>query len=139
MFRVTLQPILWYIWNDKSYSELNFLIKSTPSEIIEITIITLKTNQWHWTTSNKCSVAELMFLVKTGWSRFSKRLSLISSKYFLFACAKMVNSSKEGLLSHYKRWSRTELSLDGFVFLKESGYIPICSLDLALKCLCVSP
>ena len=52
--------------------------------------------------SNKCSVAELMFLFRTGWSHFIKRLSLVSSKHFLFPCAKMVNSSKEGLLSHRK-------------------------------------
>ena len=51
----------------------------------------------------------------------------------------MVNSSKEGFLSHSNRWSRIELSLDGFVFLKVSGDIPICSPDLAFKGLSVSP
>ena len=47
----------------------------------------------------------------------------------------MVNSSKEGLLSHYKRWLRIKLSLDGFVFLKANFDIPICSPDPTFKCL----
>ena len=45
----------------------------------------------------------------------------------------MTNSSKEGLLSHSKRWSRIELSLEGFVFLKVSGDSPICSPDLTFN------
>ena len=69
---------------------------------------------------------------------FIKRLSLISSKYFLFLCAKMVKSLKEGLLSYCKRWSQIELSLDGFVLLKVNGDILICSPDLTFKCLSVS-
>ena len=51
----------------------------------------------------------------------------------------MVNSSKEGLLSHCKRWSRIEHSSDGFVSWKVSGDIPIYSPDLTFKCLSVSP
>ena len=51
----------------------------------------------------------------------------------------MVCLSKEGLLSHSKKWSRIELSLYGFVFLKVSSDIPICSPDLTFKCLSVSP
>ena len=39
----------------------------------------------------------------------------------------MVNLSKEGLLSHCKRFSRIKLSLDGLVFLKVGGDIPICA------------
>ena len=37
-----------------------------------------------------------MFLLKTGWSHFIKKLSLILSKYFLFSCAKIANSSEKG-------------------------------------------
>ena len=80
-----------------------------------------------------------MFLFKTGYLRFIEILFLISSTYFLLPCAKMVNSSKEWLLSHSKRWSRIEISLDGFFFLKVSGDIPIFSPDLTFKCLSVSP
>ena len=47
-FWATLQLILRYTWNGKIYNELNFLIKSTLWQIIKITIITIKTNQWHW-------------------------------------------------------------------------------------------
>ena len=37
-FRVTIQPTLGYIWGGKFYNELNFLINSTPWQIIKITI-----------------------------------------------------------------------------------------------------
>ena len=80
--------------------------------------------------STKGNVAELMFLYRTGWSRFVKRFSLISDKCFIFPCAKMLNSSKAELLSHCNRWSLIEFSLDCFVFLKVSGDIPIYSSDL---------
>ena len=49
----------------------------------------------------------------------------------------MVNLSKEGLLSRCKRWSRIELSLDGFAFLKVSGDFIIYSSDLTFKCFSV--
>ena len=76
----------------------------------------IKPNQWYWTVSNKCSVAKLRVLFRTGWSRLIKNLSLISSKYLVFPCLKVVNSPKEGLWWHYKRWPRIKLSLDGFFF-----------------------
>ena len=41
------QPIIRYIWNDKIFNKLNFLIKSTLWQIIKVTTITIKTNQWH--------------------------------------------------------------------------------------------
>ena len=80
---------------------------------------------------------ELMFFFKTGWLRFIKRLSFILSKYFLFPYDTMVNSSKKGLLSHCKKWSRFKLSLDESIFLKVSGDFSICSPDQTFKCLYV--
>ena len=110
----------------------------TVANYIKIKIITIKTNQWHETVSNKCNAVDLIFLFKNGRSRFIEILSLISSKYLLFPCAKMLNSSKEVLLPHCKRWSRIELSLGGLIFLKVSGDIAICLLYLTFKCLPVS-
>ena len=84
--------------------------------MIKIWIMAIKPNQWYWTVPNKCSVAKLMVLFRTGWSRFIKNLSLISRKYLVFPCLKVVNSPKEGLWWHYKRWPCIQLSLDGFFF-----------------------
>ena len=80
-----------------------------------------------------------MFLFKIGLSRLISTLSLISSTNLLFPFAKMVNSSKDGILLQFRRWSRTALSFDGLVFLNVKGDIPICSPDLTFKCLSVSP
>ena len=52
---------------------------------------------------------------------------------YLFLSAKIVNSLKEGLFQHCKRWPRIRLSLDGFVFLKVRYDIPICSPYLIFK------
>ena len=51
----------------------------------------------------------------------------------------MVKSLKDGILLQIKRWTRTALSFDGLTFLNVKGDIPICSPDLTLKCLSVSP
>ena len=74
-----------------------------------------------------------------GLSHLISKLSLISSMNLLFPFAKMVNSSKDGILLQFRKWSRIALSLDGLVFLSVKGDIPICSLDLTFKCLSVSP
>ena len=80
-----------------------------------------------------------MFLFKMGLSRLISKLSLISITNLLFPFAKMVNSSKDGILLQFRRWSQITLSFDGLVFLNVKGDIPICSPDLTFKCLSVSP
>ena len=80
-----------------------------------------------------------MLLLRTGLSRFIKRLSFISKWYLLLPCAKILNSSKEGQLLQFKRWSRMELSADGLIFLDVKADIPMCSPALTFKCLFVSP
>ena len=80
-----------------------------------------------------------MFLFKIGLSRLISKLSLISRTNLLFPFVKMVNSSKDGMLLQFKRWSRIALSFDGLVFLNVKGDIPICSPDLTFKSLSVSP
>ena len=47
--------------------------------------------------------------------------------------AKMVNSSKDGILMQIRTWSRISLSFDGLTFLNVKVDIPICSLDLTFK------
>ena len=74
-----------------------------------------------------------MFLLKTA--RLISMLSLISSTNFLFPFTKMVNSSKDGILLQFKRWSRIELSFDGLVFLNVRVDIPIRFPDLTFKCI----
>ena len=58
-----------------------------------------------------------MFLFKIGLSRLISKLSLISSTKLLFPFAKMVNSSKDGILFQFKIWPPIALSFDGLVFL----------------------
>ena len=74
-----------------------------------------------------------MFLLKIA--RLISMLSLISSTNFLFPFAKMVNSSKDGILLQFKRWSRIELSFDCLVSLNVKVDIPICFPDLTFKCI----
>ena len=74
-----------------------------------------------------------MFLFKIGLSRLISKLSLISSTNLLFPFAKMVNTSKDGILLQFKRWLRIALSFDGLVFLNVKGDVPICSLDVNFK------
>ena len=74
-----------------------------------------------------------MFLFKIGLSRLISNFSLISSTILLFPFAKMVNSSKDGILLEFKRWSRIAVSIDGLVFLNVKGDIPIYSPDLILS------
>ena len=80
-----------------------------------------------------------MFLLKIGLSRLISKLSLISRSNLLFLFVKIVNSSKDGMLLQFKRWSQIPLSFDGLVFLNVKGDNPICSPDLTSKCLSVSP
>ena len=80
-----------------------------------------------------------MFLFKIGLSRLISKLSLISNTNLLFLFAKMVNSSKDGMLLQFKRWLGIPLSFDGLVFLNVKGDIPICSPDLTFKCQSISP
>ena len=81
-----------------------------------------------------------MFLFKMGLSRLISKLSLISSTNLLFPFAKMVNSSKDGILLQFRRWSRIcsdwtkfheELSFLKQVFLK-NGY-PLSFIDNCFK------
>ena len=85
------------------------------------------------TIVKKNNLAELMFLLKIA--QLISMLSLISSTNFLFPFAKMVNSSKDGILLQFKRWSRIELSFDCLVFLNVKVDIPICFPDLTFKCI----
>ena len=85
--------------------------------------------------SKRSNLAELMFLFKIGLSRLISKLYLISSTNLLFQFTKMVNSSNDGILLQFKRWSPIALSFDGLVFLNVKGDIPICSPDLTFKCL----
>ena len=78
-----------------------------------------------------------MFLFKIGLSRLISKLSLISRTNLLFPFVKMVNSSKDGILLQFKRWSRIALSCDGLVFLNVKVDIPMCSPDLTFKSLSV--
>ena len=80
-----------------------------------------------------------MFLFKIGLYRLISKLSLISGTKLLFPFVKMVNSSKDGILLQFKRWSRIAVSFDGLVFLNIKDNIPKCSPDLTFKCLSVSP
>ena len=74
-----------------------------------------------------------MFLFEVGLSRLISKLSLISRPNLLFPFVKIVNSSKDGILLQFKRWSRTAFFFDGLVFLNVKGDIPICSADLTLR------
>ena len=85
------------------------------------------------------NLTELMFFFKIGLSRLISKLSLISSTNLLLSFAKMVNSSKDGILLQFKRWSQIAFSFDGLVFLNVKGDILISSPDLPFKCLSVSP
>ena len=76
-----------------------------------------------------------MFLFKISLSRLISKLPLISRSNLLFPFVQIVNSSKDGMLLQFKRWSRIALSFDGLVFLNVKDYIPICSPDLELHLL----
>ena len=71
-----------------------------------------------------------MFLLQIGLLHLISKLSLISSMILLFPFAKLVNSSKDGVLLQLKRWSWIALSFDGLVFLNIKDDIRICSPDL---------
>ena len=79
--------------------------------------------------SKRNNLAEL-FLFKIGLSRLISKLSLISRSNLLFPFVKIVNSSKDGMLLQFKRWSRIALSFDGLVFLNVKSDIPVWSPDL---------
>ena len=78
-------------------------------------------------------------LFRTGLSLLISKLSLISRIGLWFLYAKMVNSSKDGILLEFRRWSRIALSFNDLTFPYVNGDIPICSPDLTFKCLFVSP
>ena len=50
----------------------------------------------------------------------------------------MVESSNSGSCLQNRRWSRIELSRDGFTFLNVSEKMLMCSPDVTFKCLSVS-
>ena len=58
---------------------------------------------------------------------------MVTGKNLLFPFAKIVNSSKGGILLQFKRWLRIALSFDRLVFLNVKGAIPIRSPDLILS------
>ena len=89
--------------------------------------------------SNKNNGAELMFLFNIGLSRSINKLCLISNKKLLASRAKIMKSSNEGSWLQNKRWSRIELSADGFHFLEVNREMLMCSPDLTFKCQSVSP
>ena len=76
-----------------------------------------------------------MFLFEICLSHLMSNLSLISSTNLLFLFAKMVISSKDGILLQFREWSRIALSFDGLIFLNLKRDIPLCSPDLTFKCL----
>ena len=80
-----------------------------------------------------------MFLFKIDLSGLISKLSLISRTNLLYPLPKMVNSSKNGILLQFKRWSRIALSSDGLVFLNVKAYISICSPDPTFEYLSFSP
>ena len=84
------------------------------------------------------NLAELMFLFKIGLCRLISKLSLISITDLSFSFAKIVKSSKDGVLQ-IKRWLQIELTFDDLGFLNVKGDIVICFPDLTFKCLSVSP
>ena len=45
----------------------------------------------------------------------------------------MVNSSKDGMLLKFERWSRIVISFDGLVFSNVTGDIPVCSPELTFN------
>ena len=74
-----------------------------------------------------------MLLFNSDSSRLINKLSFIAKKACLWA--KMVKSSKDGSWKQNKRWSRTELSVEGLTFLKVNSEMPMSSSDLTFKCL----
>ena len=74
--------------------------------------------QSHYTLSNKNNGAKLMPFFNIGLSHLISKLFLISNKIVLVPWAKMVTSSNEGLWLQNRKWSRIELSADGFNFFK---------------------
>ena len=91
--------------------------------------------QSYYTLSNKNNGAKLMPFFNIGLSHLISKLFLISNKIVLVPWAKMVKSSNEGLWLQNRKWSRIELSADGFNFLNVNGKRP----DFSFKCLSVSP
>ena len=71
--------------------------------------------------SKRNSLAELIFLFSTGISRLMNKISLISRIYLWCPYFKVVNSSKDGILFKFSRWSRIALSFDGLTFLNVNG------------------
>ena len=71
-----------------------------------------------------------VFVLNRSLSRLIRKLSLISSTNLLFLFVKMVNSSKEGTLSQFKRWSRIALSFDGFFFQNVRDLTPRSKINL---------
>ena len=74
-----------------------------------------------------------MFLLKIHLSCLISKLSLISRTNLLLPFAKMVNSSKDGMLLKFERWSRIVISFDGLVFSNVTGDIPVCSPELTFN------
>ena len=85
--------------------------------------------------SKRNSLAELIFLFRTGLSCLIGKLSLIQEYIY---DVHMVNSSKDAILLQFRRWSQIALSFDGLAFLNVKGDIAVCSPDLTFKCLSVS-
>ena len=76
------------------------------------------------------SLAEqILLLFRKGLSRIISKLSSISRTYLWCPYVVMVNSSKDGMLFQFRRWSRIALSFDGLTFLNVKGDILICSPD----------
>ena len=64
-----------------------------------------------------------MFLFKISPSCLINKLSLISRTNLSFPFVKMVNSSKDGILLQFERWSRILFSFDCLVILNVKGDI----------------
>ena len=82
--------------------------------------------------SKRNDLAEVMLLSKISPHDLKSKVSLISGTNLLFPFAKMVYSSKNGILLQFKRRSQIALSFDGLVFWSVRGDILICSPDLSV-------
>ena len=76
---------------------------------------------------------------KLGLSSLISKFSLFSKTNLLFPSANKLNFSKDEILLQFKRWPQIALSSDGLVFLNVKDDTPICSPDLTVKYLSVSP
>ena len=73
--------------------------------------------------SQRNSLIELKFLLKAGLYRLMSKLFFVSRIYLLCPCAKIVNSSKDGILF--------------VIFSNIKSDVPTFSKDLTFQCLSV--